>query len=149
MQYLLFLLLAVALVVGVACNTNKKTTSSDNEEPAPDPYLQTLHDIWVLETMDGKAVDRTQRRPQLELFPGEGRISGNGGCNQMFGQMEAAGWQITFREIGTTKMFCRDLMETESRFLELLGEVEEYRIKNLKLILLKDDKPQLILQKVD
>ena len=151
MQNLLLALLVIIVIIGVACNSSKKTTGNgENPTPeAPDPYAPTLHDIWVLETMDGQALDRGKKRPQIELFPGEGRVSGNGGCNQMFGQMEASGWQIAFSNLGTTKMFCRDMMETESQFLQLLGEVDQYRIKELKLILLKDDEPRLIFQKVD
>lgn len=151
MQNLLLLLLAIVIITAFACNTSKKGNGNDNGDTpeAPDPYAPTLHDIWVLETMDGKAVDRTVKRPQLELFPEKGTIGGTGGCNQLFGQMEALGWEITFRNIGTTKMFCRGLMETESAFLKALEEVDHYQIKNLKLILLQGDEARLILQKVD
>lgn len=149
MQNLLILLLAVLTVTIFACNTSKKGDGKEELPAAPDPYAPTLHDIWVLETMDGKAVDRSKPRPQLELFPEEGRIGGTGGCNQFFGQMEALGWEITFRNVGTTKMFCRDLMETETGFLKALDEVDHYQIKELKLILLQGDDVRLILQKVD
>ena len=146
MRILLLLLLVTLIVVGLACNTGKKGTETPE---APDPYAPTLHDIWVLETMDGKAVDREKPRPRLELFPEEGRIAGTGGCNQLFGQMEASGWQINFQDIGTTKMYCRELMETESRFLQLLQEADSYRIKELKLILLSGEETTLVFQKVD
>ncbi|MEL6972374.1 MAG: META domain-containing protein [Bacteroidota bacterium] len=151
MRILLFLLLIVLVVVGIACNTSKNGTDKPAEEvpAAPDPYAPNLHDIWVLETMDGEVISREFSRPRLELYPGEGRISGTGGCNDLFGQMEALGWEITFRNIGTTKMFCRELMDTERRFLEALGEVDHYRIKDLKLILLTGDKTTLVLQKID
>ncbi|MEL6836043.1 MAG: META domain-containing protein [Bacteroidota bacterium] len=151
MQNVLLLALAALILVTIACNTSKKGTDTPKEEgpAAPDPYAPNLHDIWVLETMDGEVISREFSRPRLELYPDEGRISGTGGCNDLFGQMEALGWEITFRNIGTTKMFCRELMDTERRFLEALGEVDYYRIKDLKLILLTGDKATLVLQKID
>ena len=151
MRILLLLVLAVLVVVGIACNTSKKGTESPIEETpaAPDPYAPNLHDIWVLESMDGEILSRDYSRPRLEIYPEEGRIAGTGGCNDLFGQMEALGWEITFRNIGTTKMFCRELMDTERRFLQALSEVDHYRVKDLKLILLTGDKTTLVMQKVD
>lgn len=151
MQNLLLLLLAIVALTVLACNTSKNGNGKDGEETpeAPDPYAPTLHDIWVLETMDGNDLDRSVKRPQLELFPEKGTIGGTGGCNKLFGQMEALGWEITFRNIGTTKMFCPDLMDTESSFLKALEAVDHYQIRDLKLILLEGEDVRLILQKVD
>ncbi len=145
---LFFLVFLVFL--GLACNTTKK--AKDKEETAveaPEPYAPTLHDIWVLETLDGQLVDRSKPRPLLELYPGENRISGTGGCNDFFGQMTAKGWDISFQNIGTTKMFCQELMDTEHRFLKQLAMVNSYQIKDLKLILMMDKEAKLILKKVD
>ena len=145
---LFFLVFIVFL--GLACNTTKK--AKDKEEAAveaPEPYAPTLHDIWVLETLDGQLVDRSKPRPLLELYPGENRISGTGGCNDFFGQMTAKGWDISFQNIGTTKIFCQELMDTEHRFLKQLAMVNSYQIKDLKLILMMDKEAKLILKKVD
>ena len=52
-------------------------------------------------------------------------------------------------DIGTTKIFCQELMDTEHRFLKQLAMVNSYQIKDLKLILMMDKEAKLILKKVD
>ena len=149
MQNIFFLLLLASVLLMAACKTKKTDTDVAPEDTSLPSLDLRLHDIWVLTTMNGEELDRTKPRPRLELYPKEGRISGNGGCNELFGQMEGKGKEITFRNVGTTKMFCRDLMEQENNFLTLLQEAQTYRIKDLKLYLFEGKKEILVFQKVD
>ncbi|WP_367390266.1 META domain-containing protein [Lewinella sp. LCG006] len=149
MQNFFFLLLLTSVLVLVACKAKKTATEVDPKDSTFAPMDERLHDIWVLTTMNGEELDRMKPRPRLELYPGEGRITGNGGCNELFGQMEGMGKEITFRNVGTTKMFCRDLMEQENNFLSLLQQAQTYRIKELKLYLFAGKKEILVFQKVD
>lgn len=149
MQKFFFLLLMASILVLVACKAKKTVTEVSPEDSVFEPLDQRLHDIWVLTTMNGTELDRNKARPRLELFPGEGRIAGSGGCNELFGQMDGMGKEIVFRSVGTTKMFCRDLMQMENEFLSQLQSVNKYRIKDLKLHLFDGKKEVLIFQKVD
>jgi heat shock protein HslJ len=149
MKTLLVLLLAASVLTLAACKAKKMTTEVTPEDAALAPLDQRLHDIWVLLSINGEQLDRTQARPQLELFPGESRIAGNGSCNELFGQMEGQGDEVTFKNIGTTKKFCRDLMALEDSFLTQLQAVNTYRIKDLKLYLLDGKQELLVFQKVD
>ncbi len=107
-----------------------------------------LHDIWVLESIEGTPVTVAER-PRLELFPGEERIQGFAGCNQFFGKMKASAQSIQFSGIGSTKMFCTGKMEMESQLLSNLAKADTYLIKNLQLILLKGKQQLMVLRKVD
>jgi heat shock protein HslJ len=56
-------------------------------------------------------------------------ISGNSGCNQYHASYEAQGSQISFGPIAGTKKLCGELENsTETRYLQLLGDVGSYRI---------------------
>lgn len=149
MQNFLLLLLLAGVLILVACKAKKTATEVDTDNSAFTPLDERLHDIWVLTTINGEELDHTKPRPRLELYPGEGRITGSGGCNELFGQMDGMGKEITFRNVGTTKMFCRDLMELENNFLTLLQQTQTYRIKDLKLYLFEGKKEILVFQKVD
>ena len=56
-------------------------------------------------------------------------ISGNSGCNQYHASYEAQGSRISFGPIAGTKKLCGDPADsTETRYLQLLGDVGSYRI---------------------
>ncbi len=108
-----------------------------------------LHDIWVVTTLAGQPLTDITNRPRLELFPAEGRVGGNGSCNNIFGSMSVDGQTVEFSQVGATKMFCAGLMEQESTFLELLGKVDNYEIRELQLLLLQGSEIIIHCQKVD
>ena len=117
--------------------------------PATASPLLRLHDIWVVTEMNGEPLSIDRPRPQLELFPGEGRLAGNGSCNQLFGQMTADEYHIQFERVGATKMYCNGLMDQENTFLQLLNKVDTYEIRHLQLILFVEGDVAMVLQKVD
>jgi len=108
-----------------------------------------LHDIWVLTMINGKQLDKNSSRPLLELFPGENKLGGNGGCNSLFGTVEAKARSIHFSAIGSTKMFCKDEMPLEREFTQTLTKVDRYLVRNLQLVLFKGEETAMIFQKVD
>jgi heat shock protein HslJ len=56
-------------------------------------------------------------------------ISGTSGCNQYHASYEAQGSSISFGPIAGTKKLCGDPEDsTETRYLQLLGDVGSYRI---------------------
>ncbi|HET8525401.1 MAG TPA: META domain-containing protein [Actinomycetota bacterium] len=56
-------------------------------------------------------------------------ISGNSGCNQYHASYEAQGSNISFGPIAGTKKLCGDPADaTETRYLQLLGDVGSFRI---------------------
>jgi len=89
---------------------------------------------WMLEEMDGKAVDH--ETVSSLMLNERGTAGGKGGCNRFFATITASGDALTFSEIGSTFMACGDAaMERERAYFDALGRVATYRLDSGKLIL--------------
>jgi len=77
----------------------------------------------------------TNSKAFIDLKWKTGGLSGNAGCNRMFGSFSAKGNSITFSGIGTTRMFCTasGVMKREREFLQALREATRYRISGATL----------------
>lgn len=117
-----------------------------------DDSLLRLHDIWVLETMDGNALelDSEAQRPRMELNYREMTISGFDGCNNMSGGIRTLeGQVIEFGPLATTRMACPN-MELPDSFQQHLTRVRGYSRQDMKLYLLDDQGNELLsFQKTD
>jgi heat shock protein HslJ len=95
---------------------------------------------WKLLQLKGKtiaAVEGQVKEPGFFLDGKDKKISGNGGCNTFFGTYSLSeGSRISFSEIGSTKMACPD-MDTESHFLQVLSETDNYALWGDTLVLYK------------
>ena len=47
-------------------------------------------------------------------------------------------WDISFKNIFSTKMYCEEVQQTEDLFLKLLGKVTSFKLKNKTLLLFQD-----------
>lgn len=77
----------------------------------------------------------------LQYDPEQGRLSGSAGCNSYFGEVKIDPDQLTFSvgPLGTTRMACSEqVMTQEAAFLDLLGRVTRFAIKDGKLLLFSD-----------
>ncbi|MBW8361281.1 MAG: META domain-containing protein [Kaistella sp.] len=92
--------------------------------------MNILNTQWTL------ADDVKGKKPTLVIETG--KLTGNGGCNNYFGELttDAASGTFTAKNIGSTKMAC-DSMETEKSFLNMLNEANSYVVKGNVLELYK------------
>ena len=83
---------------------------------------------WLAEDIRGGGViDNAQ---STVAFAPDGKVSGSGGCNRLFGTATIAGDALTFSGIGTTRMACAPaLMDQEQKFLGALGATRTYRFE--------------------
>lgn len=111
-----------------------------------------LHDIWVLEAIEGEplALTSERQRPRLEFNLTEMRFTGTDGCNNVFGNLHAVTPDtLSLGPIAATMMACAD-MATADRFWQRLGKVEGYLLEGLKLHLQNaSGKTLLSFQKTD
>lgn len=111
-----------------------------------------LHDIWVLNSMNGQAVDPKgllKGAPFLEINLNTGSILGHGGCNNIRGRIEPLGHKIRFSKIASTLMACPDLA-FEARYLEALQDKTfTYTFSNMVLQLKAEPDVVLEYRKVD
>jgi|SRR5690606_27281721 len=72
------------------------------------------------------------KKPTLMLESISKKLTGNTGCNQMFGSFTTQQNNISFKGLGSTKMFCEGVKETE--YLNLLNAVESYKLIENQLV---------------
>jgi heat shock protein HslJ len=77
-----------------------------------------------------------QREAHLVFAADELRVAGSGGCNRLIGSFELDGDRLRFGRMASTRMSCPDCMDQETRFLETLEHVEQFRIRSSHLELL-------------
>jgi heat shock protein HslJ len=96
---------------------------------------------WVLTELDGKPIATIieAKKIHLQLNPVTKTASGFAGCNQFTGSYTLEGKKLGLNGIASTRMFCLESMEVETRFIQVLQEVNEFRIKEHELFLSKDD----------
>lgn len=131
-------LLTASILLTIGCSSNKESADT------------MLHDIWVLESIDGQTYSRAENQslhPTVEIYLAEERFSGNTGCNNMNGKLTVDGSSISFSDIVTTKMFCDGVDETS--FLTNLEKANNYKIEKMRLYLFEDEKEILVFKKID
>ena len=87
------------------------------------PIAELEHHEWDIVELDGFSPSDLEEmlvRPYVR-FSGQ-QLSGHSGCNVMAGPIQLEGDHLSFGPIASTRMFCQDAAEIESRFLQLLEE---------------------------
>lgn len=96
-----------------------------------------LSGSWTLHYIDsstGTTIDEgfPDKKPSLTLEAITKKLTGNTGCNQMFGSFTTQQNNINFTGLGSTKMYCEGVKETE--YLKALNTVDSYKIMENQLI---------------
>lgn len=110
-----------------------------------------LHDIWVLEKMNGENVSLNKfvkQLPYIEINSTNGTFMGYAGCNRMNGTVFFEKEVLRFTAISATKMYCGD-ENPENQFIQLLNSTTTYHIENLRLTLSNPSGVALVFKKVD
>ena len=110
-----------------------------------------LHDIWVLEKLNGEKVspaDFTKELPNLEINSSTNTFMGFAGCNRMNGIIFFERGLLRFVNTITTRMACGD-NNKENEFLKALQSTTTYKVENLRLTLTNHSVNELIFRKVD
>ncbi|PJK30901.1 META domain-containing protein [Minwuia thermotolerans] len=90
---------------------------------------------WAVTALAG--ADSVGERPPSMIFDHEGRLYGQASCNAYTTSYDLNGPEFSTGPVAATKKACAGpLMETESRFLHLLGEVRGYRIGEDRVLVL-------------
>ncbi len=128
------------------CSSTSKSSSADEQI---DPQ-QALHDIWVLESIDGRQVETVPKRPELEINVTENRVMGTDGCNNFFGDIKAVdSSRLVLGPLAGTKKACPD-MKIADQFNRNLSKVTSYKRQDLKLLLYDREGNELLsFKKVD
>jgi len=131
--------LLLFLIVSLSCKPSNKIGELVGV-PKERPLENTF---WVLTEINGSTVVDRAKPPFIQLNPAENKILGFGGCNQLGGQYALSGKKITFKTI-STRMFCQDVMEIETQFIQALENSKEFHIDEHILSLRMDKKILLV-----
>lgn len=110
-----------------------------------------LHDIWVLEELNGYKVfvaDFQKELPRIEIHAEENRFMGFGGCNSITGSLFFENDLLRFSSITSTLMACAE-NNKEDKFVKALQNSTTYSIKNNLLTLSNPSGKLLVFRKVD
>lgn len=91
---------------------------------------------WVLTHFDRD--QRAPPEPEITLVFEAGRVTGTGGCNRYFAQIESGTMpgEITMGPVGSTRRACADeVLELERRYLKALGRALRYRFFAGRLVM--------------
>jgi heat shock protein HslJ/uncharacterized membrane protein len=94
-------------------------------------YDYRLHDIWLLKEATGvemNAEKLTKGLPVFEFNPGDGRLTGHAGCNNINAGIELKGDMITFGRIIVTRMACPDMSTEQAVISKIDGKSFRYSI---------------------
>lgn len=74
------------------------------------------------------------------IFGENGKLSGNGGCNQLMGNYEVRDKQITFGPISSTRKRCSDpVMAQEGIVLKVLTDTVSFKVEGNILTITNND----------
>lgn len=110
-----------------------------------------LHDIWVLENLNGKTIskeDFNNELPSMEIRAAENTFTGFAGCNRMNGKLFFEKGLLRFTNIATTKMMCEPINK-EPEFLKALQNSTTYSIENNRLTLSNPSGVLTVFKKID
>jgi len=98
-----------------------------------------LNNEWLLvEIGKEKLTTDAEKTPYITLS--EGRLSGFSGCNRLIGSYVLEGEILTFSRVGGTKMFCFDVQDLETQFMQSLEKTHYWKYKCKKLYFFDEDK---------
>lgn len=136
----------------VTLNLTKKGGASESLKGCGSYQLPVrFHDIWALESLNGKKVtvsDFAKQIPYFEIDSKKSTYSGYGGCNGMGGSLFYEPGVLRFERGISTMMYCGD-NNKENEFHQALGKVTQYEFKDTKLILSNPSGVVVVMRKVD
>lgn len=101
------------------------------EQPTP---IDLEDGSWLVSGMVNYT-GQLQREPVITFSPQQNQVTGNTGCNRFLGKLFKENNNITFQNIGTTKMACDD-NGLEQAFLQTLETVASYQVVENILMLI-------------
>jgi heat shock protein HslJ len=115
----------------VTVAVGEKTYTGCGGEPAT-----LLQGAWIITGINGKPIIAGST-PSLN-FEADGKVNGNGSCNQYFGGYQLTGEGLTVGSVGASMMMCDEaLMEQERVLFEVLKELASFGISEDGELLLR------------
>ena len=100
---------------------------------------------WVLQSLSGKGLELPDgvQMPWIQLDAAANKLSGFGGCNDLFGAVKMDGSTLALDDIASTKKFCDGVSPTENALMDALCNTSSFKLDDGMLSLLGDGAKQL------
>lgn len=110
--------------------------------------IHQLNNVWMLHSINGEEISENNRAAHLQFDISEGIFFGNGGCNNINGNIEYTETTISFGKVAATLMHCENV-EDEANFLTKLEDAT-YNIQLSRDDLqLSNDKDELVFKRLE
>lgn len=156
-------LLLIVVTLGVvaflySCNRNKKCQTKDKEsvesiseksEETKDESMvnSVLNDVYGVVKVNDQLIS-PKVGMTLEFHLKEGKLNGNGGCNNYGGKLAFEENVLKISEVMATKMACQNL-SLEQAFFKAMRSVNGYQSKKGILFLTADGNPVIEARRMD
>jgi heat shock protein HslJ len=122
--------LALAAVVLLMVGGGPRLTLAA-DSPAADPLAGSE---WRPVEIRGQAIGNGDKR--FIRFGAEGKVTGNGGCNRIFGTAKFEGDGLTLAPLASTRMACPEpVMKAERAFIDALEAAHSFERDRARLVL--------------
>lgn len=115
------LILGSLLLIGCVPDGQISSPLAEETDTAVLPTNNTneilTNTIWVLQAYNQPLLPNATLTIE---FTADGRVNGSAGCNSYFASYDLGGGSLITGPIGSTQMWCEDLMDQESAFLQTL-----------------------------
>ncbi|MFA7084088.1 MAG: META domain-containing protein [Arcobacteraceae bacterium] len=108
----------------VGCSTTNVKQTAKADVTLTNTYFKAV-------SLNGKKAEVFEKEPFIK-FEAKGSVIGNLGCNSFFGSFKKQNKNISFENIGSTKMMCPNI-KTEDAFAKVLQNVKTYEIRGESL----------------
>lgn len=126
-------LIAILVISGLAIFQSCSTQTNTHEPKTLNLELFGSYTLEFIDASSGTTINEgfPNKKPTLTLESISRKLTGNTGCNQMFGTFTTNQNEITFGGLGSTKMFCEGVNETA--YTASLEKVATYQLTETKL----------------
>ena len=124
-----YFIVAISMVAG-SCKSAKESMQVST------PLYNT---IWSLKKIYTNGKEETINTKAFIRFDQEkGSAGGNGSCNSFGSNATISANEVSFKNIFSTKMYCEQVQQVETKYLGHLGKISRYEIKGKNLLLYND-----------
>ena len=111
-----------------------------------------LHNTWIILSVNGKKlneIDFMKGEPKITIDVIKNKISGNDGCNNLFGGFQYEKGVLIFQHLAGTMMACPNLKISNEISKSLSNKKLNYKMEDNQLSLYYDDSIVMTLQKAN
>ena len=138
MRYIFSFVAIIGLLSLHSCASQAESNQTLNLDLSGNWTLLHIHESSETTVDEGFP----NKKPNLILEAISKKVTGNSGCNQLFGSFTTQQNRISFEGMGMTKMYCEGVKENE--YVDLINKVKTYTIIDNQLILMDEEGTQLL-----